>query len=350
MVYPTLYKTVIDIMSEAPEPSAIVPRLITILISILILKLVNSCFWRLAGYTASKFQPIVMANVGKECFDTLHHHSYRFFSNNFSGAFVKKTNRIVKSFKGIIDLLTFEFYTIAIRISIATGNTPFSIYKKSRFDLPKVKADSKVTGQLSDTISNYKNASELRIESGQIQIDHQDISKVTQNSLRKNIALVPQDPILFHRTLMENIRYGQLDASDKAVIAASKMANCHEFIQKLPKKYKTLVGERGIKLSGGERQRIAIARAILSNAKILILDEAKSNLDSESESLIQEALKKLTKNKTTLIIAHHLSTIVHTDRILVLNKGEIQEEGTHHELIKRNESLYKEHWELQTKG
>lgn len=188
------------------------------------------------------------------------------------------------------------------------------------------------------------------VEKGKILIDGEDISKVTQDSLRRQVALVPQDPVLFHRTLMENIRYGRLEASDEEVIAAAKMAHCHEFIQTFPQKYNTHVGERGVKLSGGERQRVAIARAILSNAKILILDEATSNLDSESEHLIQDALKNLMKQKTTFVIAHRLSTIVNMDRIVVLDGGRIVEEGSHATLIRQKTSLYKKLWDLQVGG
>ena len=185
---------------------------------------------------------------------------------------------------------------------------------------------------------------------GKILIDDQDISKVTQESLWENISLVPQDPILFHRSLMENIRYGKFDATDEEVIKASKLAHCHEFISDLPEKYDTFVGERGVKLSGGERQRVSIARAILRNAPILILDEATSSLDSQSESLIQDALDKLMKNKTVIVIAHRLSTIVKMDRIIYIDKGRIIEEGTHEELLRKNKGRYKKLWELQAGG
>ena len=161
---------------------------------------------------------------------------------------------------------------------------------------------------------------------------------------------MPQDPILFHRSLEENISYGRIDASKKEIIAASKMANCDQFIAKLPNGYATKVGERGIKLSGGERQRIAIARAILSNTKILILDEATSNLDVHSEKLIQDALQNLMKNKTTFVIAHRLSTIVQMDRILVLDKGKIIEQGSHAVLLNKPDSLYKSLWSSQMEG
>lgn len=188
------------------------------------------------------------------------------------------------------------------------------------------------------------------LKEGQIRIDDQNISTITQESLRKEVSLVPQDPVLFHRTLMENIRYGNLSASDEAVFAAAKTAHCHEFISKLPKGYETFVGERGVKLSGGERQRVAIARAILSNAKILVLDEATSNLDSESEVLIQEALRELMKNRTSIIIAHRLSTIMQADKILVIKDGNIAEQGTHGDLINKKGGLYKKLWSLQVNG
>jgi len=188
------------------------------------------------------------------------------------------------------------------------------------------------------------------LKEGRITIDNQDIQKVTQESLRESISLVPQDPILFHRSLMENIRYGRRDATDEEVIKAAKLAHCDDFIDALPLKYETFVGERGVKLSGGERQRVAIARAILKNAPILILDEATSSLDSHSESLIQDALDKLMKDKTVIVIAHRLSTIRKMDRIIVLENGKIIEEGTHEDLLDKKESLYKNLWSLQAGG
>jgi ATP-binding cassette subfamily B protein len=185
---------------------------------------------------------------------------------------------------------------------------------------------------------------------GSILIDSEDIHTVTQESLRENISLVPQDPVLFHRSLMENIRYGRKDATDEEVIEAARLAHCDEFVQSLPLKYETYVGERGIKLSGGERQRIAIARAILKNAPILILDEATSSLDSESESLIQDALDVLMKGKTTIVIAHRLSTIRKMDRIIVMENGAIVEDDTHDELLKNESGLYGRLWKLQAGG
>ncbi len=189
----------------------------------------------------------------------------------------------------------------------------------------------------------------IDINAGKILIDGQDISKIKQSTLRESIAYVPQEPILFHRSLLDNIRYGKPSATKKEIIEAAKKAHAHEFIQKLPKKYDTLVGERGTKLSGGEKQRVAIARAILKNAPILVLDEATSALDSESEQLIQDALTKLMEGRTTIIIAHRLSTIQRTDRIIVLGDGQIIEDGTHADLVQQ-EGLYANLWSHQSGG
>ena len=185
------------------------------------------------------------------------------------------------------------------------------------------------------------------IQSGQILVDNQDISEITQNSLRENIGFIPQDSVLFHRTLMENIRYGKLCATDLEVVAAAKKAHAHEFIINIAEGYDSLVGERGIKLSGGQKQRIAIARAIIKNAPILVLDEATSSLDSITERFIQESLKELMDNKTVLVIAHRLSTLLSMDRILVFDKGRIVEDGTHEELLDKG-GMYSTLWNAQT--
>jgi len=188
------------------------------------------------------------------------------------------------------------------------------------------------------------------VTEGDILIDGQKISQVTLDSLRNNISYVPQETILFHRSLLENIRYGKLGATEKEVMKAAKLAHCHQFISNFPDKYQTMVGERGVKLSGGERQRIAIARAILKNAPILVLDEATASLDSESEVLIQKGLDVLMKGKTVIVIAHRLSTIMKMDRIIVMEDGKILEQGSHKELIAQKVGRYKKLWELQAGG
>jgi ATP-binding cassette, subfamily B, bacterial len=192
------------------------------------------------------------------------------------------------------------------------------------------------------------------LKDGRILIDGQDIANATQASLRQQIAIVQQEPILFHRSLAENIAYARPGATQVEIEAAAKLANAHDFIVDLPKGYATLVGERGVKLSGGERQRVAIARAFLADAPILILDEATSSLDSESEVLIQNAMERLMQGRTTLVIAHRLSTVRALDRLLVFDKGRIAEEGSHEQLIRRQGGIYRRLFERQalelTKG
>lgn len=187
------------------------------------------------------------------------------------------------------------------------------------------------------------------IDSGAIEIDGQNIAKVTQADLRRAISYVPQEPILFHRTIAENIAYGRAEPTQQEVEVIARKANADEFIQGLPKKYQTIVGERGVKLSGGQRQRIAIARAMLKNAPILVLDEATSALDSESEALIQDALWKLMEGRTAIVIAHRLSTIQRMDRIVVLDDGKIVEEGSHKDLLFKK-GVYAKLWERQSGG
>ncbi len=546
MIWPILFREFFDILISNQEKSVIVGALITTLLWIMLVEGVEWISWRFAQYTNHFFQPGVMANINNECFERLHMHSFRFFTNNFTGALVKKINRIVRGFERVADKIYWDLIPMSMKLLIIlvvlsylhpslglimaiwtiifiAVNYWLSIYKL-KYDIPRSKQDSKVTAALADTITNSTNvklfsalnhevsrfrrvtktwykktkkawdfsshieaaqaafmillefvilyvaiklwgqgslktadffliqaylfemfhqlwnfgrnlrelyealadseemtvilntdtevkdipdAKPLKairgkvefkrvsfgygndesiiknlsfkvksgekialigpsgggkstivklllrlfdINKGQILIDNQDTSKITQDSLRRSIALVPQDPILFHRTLKDNIRYGRKNARNKEVIAAAKMAHCHEFISKFPKGYDTYVGERGIKLSGGQRQRVAIARAILSNARILILDEATSSLDSESEKLIQAALNNLIKYKTAFIIAHRLSTIMDADRIFVLANGRIIEKGQHSDLISKESSLYKKLWDLQVGG
>ncbi len=185
--------------------------------------------------------------------------------------------------------------------------------------------------------------------SGIVTIDGNDISHLTKDSLREAIAVVPQEPMLFHRTIGENITYGKLDASEEDIENAAKLAEAHEFIMQLPKGYGALVGERGVKLSGGQRQRVAIARALLKNAPILLLDEATSSLDSESEVAVQKALLKLMEGRTVIAIAHRLSTLRAMNRIIVMDEGRVIEDGTHEELLARG-GLYASFWSHQAGG
>jgi ATP-binding cassette subfamily B protein len=187
------------------------------------------------------------------------------------------------------------------------------------------------------------------IDSGAILIDGQNIAEVTQDSLRQNIALVPQEPMLFHRTIRENIMYGKPDATHAELVQAAERAQAREFIEALPKGYDTLVGERGVKLSGGQKQRVAIARAMLKEAPLLVLDEATSALDSESEVAIQKALEILMEGKTVIAVAHRLSTLRKMDRILVIDKGAIVEDGTHDSLADAG-GMYSKLWNHQAGG
>lgn len=187
------------------------------------------------------------------------------------------------------------------------------------------------------------------IDSGSIRIDGQDIRSINQEELRDHIAYVPQEPLLFHRSLSENIAYGKPDASQHEIEAIAKLAHAHEFISKLPKGYDTLVGERGVKLSGGQRQRVAIARAMIKDAPVLVLDEATSALDSESEVLIQDALWKLMEGRTAIVVAHRLSTVQKLDRIVVLDNGRIVEQGSHKQLLAKN-GVYASLWKHQSGG
>ena len=188
------------------------------------------------------------------------------------------------------------------------------------------------------------------VTGGRIVVDGQDIAHVTQDSLRAQLALVPQEPILFHRSLAENIAYGGRGRSRAEIEEAALLANAHEFIERQAKGYATLVGERGVKLSGGERQRVALARAFLANAPVLVLDEATSSLDSESEALIQEAMQRLIAGRTAIVIAHRLATVRMLDRILVFDNGEVVEEGRHDDLVRKTGGIYRRLFERQALG
>jgi ATP-binding cassette subfamily B protein len=188
------------------------------------------------------------------------------------------------------------------------------------------------------------------VGSGSVLIDGQNVSRATQASLRSQIAIVQQEPILFHRSLSENIAYARPDATQAQIERAARLANAHEFIERLPRGYQTLVGERGVKLSGGERQRVALARAFLADAPILILDEATSSLDSESEALIQQAMDRLMAGRTAIVIAHRFSTVRTMDRILVFERGRVVEEGDHEALMTRAHGHYRRLFDRQVGG
>jgi ABC-type multidrug transport system fused ATPase/permease subunit len=184
-------------------------------------------------------------------------------------------------------------------------------------------------------------------QEGRVLLDDQPLTTANLHQMRRHMALVPQDVILFGGSIFENIAYAMPGAERDAVIEAARQANAHDFITEFPEGYDTIVGERGVKLSGGQRQRVAIARALLRDPRILVLDEATSNLDSESERLVQEALEVLMQGRTSFIIAHRLSTVRKADRILVIKEGQIIEQGDHQELMQREDGLYRELSELQ---
>jgi len=317
------------------------------------------CFWWLIKgiknqtITAGDFTLILILNISiLNCLNNL--------SSNVRG-FAQSFGKVTQGLHAIYSILDIQDKENAKDIVITRGEILFKevqfYYNKSKpiFENKSIRIYSKqklgLVGYSGSGKSTFVNLIMrlFDITQGQIMIDNQDIRDVTQKSLREAIGVIPQDLSLFNRTLMENIRYGRVNASDDEVIEAAKRANAHEFIADLPKGYKTLVGERGVKLSGGERQRIAIARVILKDAPILILDEATSQLDSLTEQLIQQSLKDLMQEKTAIIIAHRLSTLLHMDRILVFDQGKIVQDGKHIDLIIQD-SLYKTLWNTQVSG
>jgi ATP-binding cassette, subfamily B, bacterial len=546
VIVPIFYKQFFDVLAGEVEVVNITNELIRVIVIVAILHGIGWVLWRSTLFINSWFQTRVMADIVQAGHGYLLGHSYRFFSNSFTGSLVRKVNRLARSFEKLVDEMQFKFLPIVVIVggnlivlwsrSAILGislliwvviylaiNIWFATWK-TKYDYESSKVDSQATGVLADAITNsttvklftglsfekekYKTiterlrrlrrfswslgeamdaiqgllmlviefvimyfaiklyeqgqltvgdfaliqgyligffmvlwdvgravrhvyealadademveilntphevkdargAKELQVQNGQIEfkdvyfsfnktrrvlkdmnftlapkekvalvgpsgagkstitnllfrfydlergkilIGNQNIAKVTQESLRENLALVPQEPILFHRPVIENIRYGRRDATDEEVIEAARKAHAHEFIEELPDGYQTFVGERGVKLSGGERQRVAIARAILKNAPILVLDEATSSLDSESESLIQDALEELMHDKTTIVIAHRLSTIMKMDRILVIENGKVVDSGTHKQLLRKKDNIYKKLWEIQAGG
>ncbi len=544
-VDPFLYRHFINLLATGNRGQY--ETLLIVLGLIALNRCVRSYTFRIKDYLNDFFEPRVMSDLQKTCFDYLHQNSYNFFSGNFVGSLVNKIRKYERSFETITDRFIEDFFRTFLSIAFAATVLTlrywllgvavivwcalylsaiyfFSVKKIMKHNLKKSELDTKITGQMADTITNNQNiklfsalgreqksfykisddlfkirryswdlmthlevlqgslmmllsifmmylglrfwrvgilsvgdfvliqlylinifdrlwgmgkhvrafyealadanemteilitphevldspgAVKLRaaagkiefknigfayhagtdifkkfnlainagervaligpsgggkttiiklllrfhdVNSGEILIDGQNIAAATQDSLRDSLAMVPQDPILFHRSLMENIRYSKPNASDAEVIKAARAAHAHEFISASRHGYETFVGERGIKLSGGQRQRVAIARAILKNAPILILDEATSSLDSESESYIQDALKNLMQNKTVIVIAHRLSTIMQMDRIIVLEDGKVTEEGKHEELVKAKKGTYQRLWQIQAGG
>ena len=546
VVVPLYFKKFFDLLTSGQLVVSIVEGLVSILVTIAVLRAIQWLCWRVATFTANSFQSKIITDLVNDCFAFLHRHSFGFFIDNFVGSLVKKVKWFGRAFEVISDRLLWDLLPLVANVGIiiyvlsrrdyrlALGVVAwliiflivngFFVRYKLRYDVLRSQAETRTTGFLADTITNQstvklfggyrrevggfgKISEDLRrlrkltwdlgslfeavqgllmtlleiailfmairlwqkgiltvgdfvliqaylinifariwdfgkiirqiyesladaeemtviletpheitdapgatalvvpegrmqfqrvdfnyrqtrqvfkrftlevlpherlalvgpsgagkttlikllvrmhdVTAGRILIDGQDIVRVTQQSLRKNISLVPQDPILFHRSLLENIRYGRPEASDEEVIAAAKAAHCHEFISSLTDGYQTYVGERGVKLSSGERQRVAIARAILYNAPILVLDEATSSLDSESERLIQDALDTLMVGKTVIAIAHRLSTIKRMDRIVVIDSGIIVEEGSHQQLVQKTGGLYQHLWKLQAGG
>ena len=544
-ISPWYMKRIFDTLSGGLNSSMAWPIILKALLIILALRLGVWFFWRVCGFLTSNYQPHVMSDLQRTSLNYLLGHSYRFFSNNFAGALVRKVGRFSRGFETLSDEIQFRIWPLALVMIGATVGlylrfplmawifiawvvifiylNYLSACWKMKIDIQRAAVDSESTGLLSDIMTNaitvktfsgtawekalyqkvmdkwrrlqslgwyrgetifaiqgfmfiaielglfffglklwvkniitigdlvliqtylemvisrlwdigrsfikcfesladakemveiiempqevkdLESKKEIMIEkgkiafqkvgfnfhanrpilenfnleiaphekialvgpsgagkttitkllfrfydvkTGQILIDEQNIAQFDQESLREKIALVPQEPILFHRTLRENIRYGRRDATDEEIMEAARKAHCHEFIEKLPEGYETYVGERGVKLSGGERQRVAIARAILKNAPILVLDEATSSLDSQSEQLIQEALQELMRGRTTIVIAHRLSTIMMMDRIVVIEGGKISAIGTHQELLMQN-GIYRELWEIQSGG
>ena len=243
--------------------------------------------------------------------------------------------------KVVLDNVTFR-YAVSEKQGNAIDHISLTIKAGQRVGLAGHSGGGKTT--LTKLLLRFADVTD-----GSITIDGQNIAKVTQDSLRSQIAYVPQEPYMFHRSLRDNIAYGKPDATDDEIMQAAKEANAYEFIKELPSGLDTIVGERGVKLSGGQRQRVAIARAILKDAPILVLDEATSALDSHSEKLIQDALEKLMKGRTSIVVAHRLSTIATLDRIIVLDHGQIIEDGTHRELIKKD-GVYASLWSHQSGG
>jgi ABC-type multidrug transport system fused ATPase/permease subunit len=294
------------------------------------------------GYTVLIFQPL--ARLG---------HEYRVIKRGM--AVIKRALKVLKEEpeeyqeKGTVKIknmngkVIFKGVDFRYKKQLVLKNLSFKVSPGEVIALVGESGVGKTT--LADLISRYYVPTK-----GKILIDGYDVHKIDLKFLRDNIATVPQEITLFNDTIKNNIKYGKINATDEEVIKVAKAANAHEFIQKFPKKYNQVVGERGIKLSTGQKQRVAIARALLRNPKIIILDEATSSLDTKTEKLVQQALKRLIKGRTTFVIAHRLSTITEADKILVLEKGMVAERGKHEDLIKIEDGIYRRLYFLQSRG
>ncbi len=542
---PLLYKEIIDTVSSSLDPVSSKQELISIVLILGIVLFMETTFFRIADFTLSYSQSVMLRDASNDAFDRLQHHSYNFFSNTFTGTLVSRVKRYANALEVIYDQFVFNFWMDGLKLTLMiavllyfspvlgamffvwtavyAGITVLFVKKKIKKDLLVSEADSKTTGVLSDVITNILNikmfsarkkeslnfravtneeekyrrkswnfaniqyafqgyfiisfefigmytavvlwsegiistgtivliqiyifsafgivwnigrnmtramtafadAKEMvdifeeplsvkdiadpekcviskgeieikniffsygenenvfddlsltikagekvglvgpsgagkttvtklllrfaDVDKGEILIDGQNISHITQDDLRSQISYVPQEPLLFHRSIQENISYAKEGASEDDIVQAAKRAHAHDFIMQFKNGYETLVGERGVKLSGGERQRVAIARAMLKDAPILILDEATSSLDSISESHIQGAFDNLMEGRTTLVVAHRLSTIQKMDRIVVFEKGGIAEQGTHEDLLAKK-GLYYRLWKQQSHG
>jgi len=546
LILPIYYTKIVDIIqTSTTNRQLLVPMLMGILWVMAIVEMLSIGWWRMVWFGLVSLEPKIMRKIFEQSFAYIHRHSYKFFTNNFSGALVKKINKLAGSYENMVDNFIFNVMRICIFMPfiiivvsrkdltigmvflgfiLIFGFLQYLFFKRNTpYEIKTNEQDSKTTGELADTITNNFNiltfasvpreiqrfggvirewerltrlkwmrgewmffgstfliflfeigtiylaiqsrwagkisawviiliqvyifkvfdqlfniryvlkqlnraigessemleildepheiidhtdtplqvsagkvefenirfayvdgksvfdGLELKIKPGEkvaivgqsgsgkttlikllfrffdiqwgkILVDGQDIAQVTQDSLRSQISMVPQDTVLFHRTIRENIAYGNPDATEEEIVAAAKMARCHDFISKMKDGYETTVGERGIKLSGWERQRVAIARAILENTRILVLDEATSSLDSESEFLIQEAMDEVMKNKTSIVIAHRLSTIMKMDKIIVMEKGHIIEKWSHKELLAKEGGTYKKLRDIQSGG
>ena len=545
IINPILYKKIVDLISGSIPDVNLSQKLFHYVVLVAVTVMSYQALFRAGDYLITHFESNVIREIHNDTFQRLMNHSYRFFSNNFSGSLVSKSKRFAASFERIADIVSYNFWFTLVHLSgvlvilfleapligfiflgwavIYIFITVLFIKKKVQYDLKEAEADSKVTAHFADAFTNILNvkifsgkkkeldsfgkvtfdeykkrakawgfgnlqntiqsflmgilqivilyvmvkmwllgsittglvvliqiymftafdhlwdlgksmvrlfksladAKEMTdifdqqpdiqdidnpekclisegnisfenvnfeyveghrvftnfnfkikagekiglvghsgsgkttivkmllrfidVRDGQILIDGQNIAKIRQEDLRNNISYVPQEPILFHRSIRENIGYAKPEATEEEIITVAQKAHAHNFILNLPYGYDTLVGERGIKLSGGERQRIAIARAMLKDSPILMLDEATSSLDSISESYIQDAFNELMKGKTTIVIAHRLSTVQKMDRIIVLEKGRIIEQGAHRELLEKN-AVYADLWSHQTGG